>query len=148
MTTFSAFIKHWEMTARQLGDAGEKMVRDALNHVGFNARIEHMVNCGDILAHLPDGYGELYAIEVKTSRKGRDGNFAFQLFKKDKYGQTSCKNCDFVILLCVLDSGFVVPFCIPYEKIRGQKKIELSGQILSYSGKYKPYRRQIGRMML
>lgn len=148
MSRFSAIIKYWEMSKKQLGDAGERVVQAALHHAGFQCGIKHERKCGDLRVYIPDAGQEIFKVEVKTARRSKNGNFQFVLEKDDKYGATTHTNCDYVILLCVLESGFPVPFVVPCSALRGIKKIELTKNILSYSGKYKPYRREIGRMML
>lgn len=84
--------------------------------------------------------GLLLRVEVKTARIGRDRNWRFRLYKP---GHTDHRNSDVIIALCVIPSGYVVPFVIPTSFVAEQNALVIASDPSTYAGKFARFRQNI-----
>lgn len=124
-----------------IGTAGENMVAKAFEESGYHVRTAY--SNGDL--HVINKSGELFYVEVKTSRKGVDGRWRFTLFKK---GSQTHHYANFVVLLCVMKSGFSIPFVIPIEHCRDVNSITIPTYPGHYQGKYATFRQSLKKLRL
>jgi len=146
--SFHAIFRYASMSKKQLGAAGERIACEALNHAGYDAKVTNFANYGDITVCDDGAAGGEIDIEVKTATRNSRGQWCFTLCKNDKYGGTNCRNCDFVILLCIGKSGVVLPFVIPIHAIRGKRAITIPCSPYRYTGKYATYLQSINKLQL
>jgi len=121
-----------------VGSAGELVAYDLLERAGYEvARIGRGDKRGDLLA-IDKDTGEMWRIEVKTSRNTGRG-WRFSLFKA---GHTDCRHADVVMLLAVLKNGKCVPFVIPVSAVGNRKTIEFRREPKDYTGQWAAYRQK------
>lgn len=125
-----------------IGTAGEMTARLLFEQAGYAVRLAGR-NKGD-LTIIDTGTGESWNVEVKTSRRNRDGKWRFKLVKA---GHTDHRYADYVLMLAVLKSGRCIPFLVPVAALENQRQAVICSHPESYSGKLAQYR-QIGRLKL
>lgn len=125
-----------------VGTAGEITAQLLFEKAGYAVRLAG-IQKGDLTV-IDTTTGESWNVEVKTSRRNRDGKWRFKLFVK---GHTSHLHADVVLLLAVLKSGRCVPFLVPVAEIANQRQAVICSHPDSYSGKLAQYR-QIGVLRL
>lgn len=122
---------------KSLGTMGEMVARNLFLKAGYAVITtrdgEHR---GDLVV-IDQKTGERYQVEVKTSRRNRDGKWRFTLWKK---GCTDHRHSDFVVLLPVLKSGRVVPFIIPTADLEDKHHAVITSHPESYHGRLAVYR--------
>lgn len=94
---------------------------------------------GDVRAVHPET-GEIILVEVKTSKKGKDGRWRFTLFSKTNTASCDHNHSDVVILIAITKSGQPVFFSIPVEDIPHCHSICIPSNPRDYAGKYARYR--------
>lgn len=125
------------LTNKQIGGIGEIWLSEALRNQGYEVQpgIQGQKR-GDLLAIHPKT-GEITKIEVKTSRRCKDGKWRFTLTKK---GCTDHRHADKVALLAVLKTGQVVVFMIPVSEVADQNAAVISSHPEQYNGKFAKWR--------
>ncbi len=134
-----------DMKHRAVGAAGELMAAILLERAGYEVRT---ANCGtrhrgDLTA-VDKATGESFRVEVKTSRRSKDGRYHWRLRKHDRHGVTDIDDADYVLLLAVAVSGAVTPFVVPVKAFSGLKTFQFCTRPEDYAGRFAQYR-QHGR---
>lgn len=124
-----------------IGATGENVVARAFEDNGYTVTTSY-VN-GDLT--VINKSGEIFYVEVKTARKGSKGQWKFTLYKR---GSQNHRYADFVVLLCVMKSGFGIPFVIPIEHCRDITAINIPTYPGRYQGKYATFRQSLKRLRL
>ncbi len=123
-------------TRRAVGIVGEQMAVKLFEQAGYG-----VVHCrnrsrrGDLLA-IDKYTGEIFRIEVKTARLGKDKQYRFTLVKS---GCTDYHDAQYLLLLPLSPTGYPVPFLIPVSDVH-QRAIRMYGLPETYSGKWSAYR--------
>lgn len=115
-----------------LGRLGEFTVWNALECAGYTVRRARMFQ-GDLRCVSPDG--EIYYVEVKTARRGRDGKWRARLYKR---GCTDHRHADLVVLLAVVGVR-AVPFVIPVRDLPGRQCV-ITSDPERYAGRLAAFR--------
>jgi len=134
--SYAQIINHLSYTNVAIGFAGELMLSMALQERGYECQIEH--ERGDLTLYLPDGRKTF--IEVKNARKGTDHKWRFTLWKD---GHCDHRAADLIALLCVLRSGFIVPFLVPVEELSYQRQAVITSYPPKYKGRLSHYRQDM-----
>lgn len=115
-----------------LGVVGERVAATALARAGW--QVTTLTHGGtDLRAKNPET-GELVKVEVKTSRRGNDRKWRFNL----QSARTSHKKSDVVMLQQILDSGAIYTYLIPSQELGNRKQLTLPSP--DYKGKWAAYR--------
>lgn len=137
-------INHLSHSHVQVGAAGERLSYILLEQQGYVVSNVHPGECrGDL--RVITKHGEIMKVEVKTARAGKDGRWHFNL-RVD--GHSDHRHSDIVILLCVLPSGYVVPFVVPVPAVAGIKQVNISSNPEQYKGKFSRYRQLVSALSL
>jgi hypothetical protein len=139
--TIPELTAHMAQTAVTLGSAGENLIALALQANGYTVRVGYEM--GDL--HVVDKDGTIYYVEVKTARRASDKKWRFTLYKKH---QQDHRYSDFVVLLCVLKSGFAVPFVIPTSFVRDIHAAAITSFPDTYQGKFSQFRQTLAKLRL
>jgi len=139
--TIPQLTAHMSQGRVAIGTVGESVVARAFEDNGYTVTTSY-VN-GDLT--VINKSGEMFYVEVKTSRKASNGRWMFTLFKR---GSQNHKYADFVVLLCVMKSGFSIPFVIPIEHCKGVNAITIPSYPGHYQGKYATFRQSLRRLRL
>lgn len=118
---------------RQIGTFGELLARELL--LGNGYLVETGRGC-DLVAGNPHT-GQVYRIEVKTSRRCKDGKWRFTLYKKS---HTDHRKSDVVILMCISDVGIAIPFIIPVTELQNQRQCVICSDPFKYRGRLAAFR--------
>lgn len=102
-----------------VGAGGEAHAYRQLQEAGYVVTYPTERKQGDLKV-IDKTTGEIFKVEVKTSREGRDGKWQICLNRGKK---TSVKHADFVLIQLVMRSGRVVVFLIPAWIIATKKQI-------------------------
>lgn len=130
-----------DLSRKGIGTLGERLAGGLLEQSGYEVSYPKIgERCGDIRA-VNRATGEIHRVEVKTARRGSDGQWRFNLRKK---GHTDITHADQVILLAALPSGRCVPFVIPVTALADLRQAVISSHPESYSGKLAVYRQAGG----
>lgn len=123
-----------------IGNLGEAWLAQKLQKRGYRVTIAH--ERGDLTVITPDG--EILYVEVKTARANVQGRYAFTLYKQSKSGKVKadCRQTDFVALLCVMQSGAIVPFIVPTSILRTNKSTGITSNPRSYAGRLAQFRQR------
>lgn len=122
---------------RGLGCLGENTVWQALEASGYKVQRARTLE-GDLRA-IRIATGEIYRVEVKTARRGKDGRWRFTLYKE---GHTNHVLSNVVVLLAVLDCLQAVPFVVPVAQVEKKHHVVI-GDPFSYRGWLAAYRRDL-----
>lgn len=126
-------------THTAVGAMGEQTAAALLRQSGYTVhQVAPGQRHGDLLAIDPDT-GEMWKVEVKTSRRSKRG-YQFCLRKKDQHGHTNASDADIVLLLAVLKTGRVVVFVVPVAALGEQKCISFRTHPEDYAGRLAGYR--------
>lgn len=139
--SFPALVSHMANTRMAVGWAGEVMLAQQLERLGYGVSTNH--KHGDLEVFFDDGRS-VY-IEVKTARKCKDGKWRFTLWKAHSQDH---RTADYVALLCVLKTGQIVPFIIPINVVYYQKQAVITSYPTRYAGKLSPYRQTMATLNL
>ena len=125
-----------------VGHNGEALAAGLLALAGYHVEPNALhTKCGDL--HVVDQTtGEGWNVEVKTAKRGQDGNGRFGLSKNDRHGKTDCQHSDVVLLLAVLKSGAAVAFVIPSSALVGTQSLTVTVHPESYAGRWAKYRQR------
>lgn len=115
-----------------LGKLGEFTVWNALEASGYQVRRARMFQ-GDLHVISPDG--EVFYVEVKTARRGKDGKWRFGLIKP---GCTDHRHADLVVALAVVGCQ-AVPFVIPVGELPGRQCV-ITSDPQRYAGRLSAFR--------
>lgn len=121
-----------------LGETGQDVAMIAFANAGYLADFPQDKKSGDI--RLKDWLtGEIFSVEVKTSRRDSQGRFQFGMKRRRPNGgyKTDVAHSDFALLLAVCDE--IIPFVIPAEIC--PTCIAIPGNPKTYAGKWAQYRR-------
>jgi Holliday junction resolvase-like predicted endonuclease len=130
---------------RAVGAAGELFVKALLERHGYIVKPTDHNSCqGDLIA-IDSRTGEIWKIEVKTSRKNKDGKWRFKLYKA---GHTDHKNADIVFLVAVMPSGRCVCFVVPVEILANQRQAVITSHPDQYAGKLSVFRQPFNAINL
>lgn len=121
----------------QIGQIGEDIARILLTNSGYKVKAPKTSKNGDLHA-ISKVTGQFNRIEVKLATKGKYG-YNWQLYKNDKYGKTSHRNADFILLLAIDGVNNLFAYLVPTAKVKTLKKIRISSHPTKYSGKYNQY---------
>lgn len=122
---------------KALGTMGELTTWRALESSGYRLINGQVERGGDL--QVVDRDGVIHRVEVKTSKRGRDGRFSWNLVRVLRERTcTDYRHADVLILLAVIDSARVVPFVVPCAQI-AQKQISMSNPLAARS-KWSQYR--------
>lgn len=124
---------------RALGLLGELTALKAFHRAGYSAERTRLKKQGDILL-TDERTGERIRVEVKTSRRHRDGSYRFCLYRRTNRVCTDYRDSHFVVLLAVVGTN-VVSFVIPCTDL-DQSQVTITN--LLQTRKYSPYRRDLG----
>lgn len=127
-----------------IGALGERAAAILLEKAGYAVSFTNQRQAGDLKA-INTETGETYTIEVKTARRCSDRKWRFTLAKT---GHTDHRHADFVILMCALKSGRMIPFVIPISELENQRAAVISSHPEDYSGKFSIYRQKAGSIRL
>lgn len=129
--------------AKAVGSYGESIAYDLLTRGGYLVSYTHEGEKRGDLRAVDAETGEVIRVEVKTARRGKNGNFKFSLERRNTARvMTSARHSDFVILLAVTKQGTAYPFVIPVDALGTVTNIEISsGHPANYGGKWAKYRR-------
>ena len=134
--------------AKSTGLYGEVWAISALERGGYKVeRSKEGGKCGDLQA-IDKETGEISRVEVKTSRRGKDGNYRFCL-ERVVNGRvcTTIHHSDFLVLLAVTKMGTIFPFVLPV--VDGMPKhISITTHPTTYTGKYARFRQKPGCLRL
>jgi hypothetical protein len=119
-----------------VGAGGEAYARVRLQEAGYVVDIPPERKQGDL--RVIDKDGEIFKLEIKTSREGRDGKWQVCLNRGIK---TSVRHADYVLIQLVMRSGRVVVFLIPAWVVATKKQITWRNPETPNS-KWAQYRRQ------
>lgn len=139
--TIPELTAHMAQTSVALGSAGENLVSLALQANGYTVKTAYEM--GDL--YVVDKEGTVYYVEVKTARKASDKKWRFTLYKKY---QQDHRYSDFVVLVCVLKTGFAVPFVIPTSFVRDIHACAITSFPDTYQGKFAQFRQSIRTLRL
>lgn len=134
--------------AKSVGMYGETWACSQLERGGYMVeRQKEGGKCGDLRA-VDKETGEIFRVEVKTSRRGKDGVYRFCLERQvGARVCTSIHHSDFVILLAVTKMGTIYPFVLPV--VDGMPKhISITTHPTTYTGKYARFRQKPGCLRL
>lgn len=121
-----------------VGTLGEMTAARLLEQVGYNVSFTHHEKRGDLRV-VCNQTGQIWRVEVKTARRGKDKKWRFTLVKD---GCTDHRDSDVVILLAVRAGGDVVPFVIPTADISARRHIVITSDPNHYRGAFAKYRRE------
>lgn len=93
-----------------LGMWGEEWLKGKLERCGYQVSNAHKGEFRGDLRVVDQVTGEVFRLEVKTARAGKDKRYRFCLRKK---GHTDIAHADYVALLCVSRWGTVTPYLAP-----------------------------------
>lgn len=117
-----------------VGGLGETLVAAALRERGYRVTKPRRAHRGDLNVRIST---TTLRIEVKTSRRGKDGCWRFNLYK---YWQgrecANHRNADYVVLVCVTQAGRAIPYVIPVAAIENLSSITIPKHPDKYAGKY------------
>lgn len=122
-----------------LGFTAELLVEQWLNNLFGSTHYakQQKIGKGYDIALVNRETGEITRIEVKVSRKGKDGKYRATTYKQ---GHTDSRKSDVIVFLCLSpDSTQAIPFIIPSNEHK-QTFIAISSNPLTYAGKYAKYR--------
>lgn len=132
-------------TRISIGLLGETLVARALEKTGYQVSIPH--ERGDLSVTTNDG--QILGIEVKTSRRGKDGAYRFTLWKHWQGRQCADhNNADVIILLCVSKSGEAIPYVMPVSACKNKHAVAITSQPELYKGWLSPYKQTIKQLHL
>lgn len=118
-----------------LGTMGEMLVYWKLLEQGQNVRLQRLSGAD---LRVIDADGAVTHVEVKTAREGKKRHiYQFNLWKK---GRTDFRKAEVVVLVAVTRSGRVAMFVIPTADLGDRSSIKISGDPLTYAGKFAKYR--------
>lgn len=127
-------------TRQIVGLSGERWAAEWLRSLGWSVIIDHSIHFGD-LQIVKDGV--ILRVEVKTAKRGLDRKYNFTLEKFWQGRQVaSLAGVDYLLLLCVLQSGRVVPFSIPSLVVAGVRKVAIGSHPEKYRGRLAVYRKK------
>lgn len=119
------------MTRKALGMLGELTTWRALESAGYRVVNGQVERRGDL--QVVDSDGVAYSVEVKTSKRGRDGKFSWNLVRiLDERTCTDYRHADVLVLLAVIDEAHVVPFVVPCAQI-AQKQVNMRNPLSARS---------------
>lgn len=125
-------------SSNAIGALGEQLCYHALTARGYLVSNAHpKEHRGDLRIITRDG--QILRVEVKTARRSADGYYRATLRKP---GKTDHGDSDVVILLCVMEAGYVVPFVIPTPLIIHKNTLAV-GNPDTYRGKFARYRQRL-----
>jgi hypothetical protein len=139
--TMPELIDHMATTRHSVGATGETVVARAFEANGYSVAITH--DCGDMTVY--NEHGEAFHVEVKTSTKGKDGRYRFNLYKR---GSQDHRDADFVVLLAVGKTGFGVPFVVPVDVIRDKHHLAVGTSPNFYRGYLAAYRQSMRKLRI
>lgn len=130
-----------EQSSNQLGALGERVVIEALTKLGYIARPSSRTRGEkfDIWAKN-NQTGEVIRVEVKTSRRSKEGKYRFLLYRKGKQDHSYA---DYVILLALTMTGYLGVFVVPQVVLANQHQAVITSHPLRYAGKLARYRRSL-----
>lgn len=131
-------VKLANMKHRAVGRAGETMARLMLERSGYDVVTSNR-HGGDFVA-ISRATGEMWRVEVKTSRRTKNGQYQFLLRKNDRYGTTDHRSADIVLLLAIRKSGVAVPFVVPVAALADIKAFKMRADPQKYAGRLACYR--------
>lgn len=139
--TMPELTAHMAQGRVAIGATGENVIARAFEARGYSVRTAY--ENGDL--HVITPAGELNYVEVKTARRGKDGKWRFTLYKKNSQDH---RYSDYVVLLCVMKSGFSVPFVIPTRFILDRHAIAITSYPQTYSGRFAQFRQSLKTLRL
>lgn len=123
---------------KAIGTLGEMTAARLLTDAGYDVSFTHYEKRGDlrVVCHQT---GQIWRVEVKTARRGKDKKWRFTLVKD---GCTDHRDSDVVILLAVRAAGHCVVFVIPTADIAARRHIVITSDPNHYRGAFAKYRRE------
>jgi hypothetical protein len=143
--TIPQLMGHLAQTHTEVGKGGELMIARALEAVGYAVSLAHTF--GDLT--VVDKHGEIFYVEVKTARRGRDGKWRFTLYKR--WQGRVCTNhvyTDFVVLVCALKTGDCIPFVVPTSELLDKHQAVITSYPTDYKGRLAHFRQNLRKMTL
>lgn len=139
--TVPGLTAHMGTTRMAVGYAGECIVALAFQENGYIVNTSH--DTGDMF--VIDEHGVMSFVEVKTARRDSEGKWHFTLYKKY---HADHRYTDYVVLLCIMKSGFAIPFVIPTEHVRDQKTAKITSYPMTYKGRFAQFRQSLKKLRL
>jgi hypothetical protein len=127
----------------ELGTLGEQLAAELFSR---DYQVQHNLpgqHNGD-LTLIHKRTGEILLVEVKTSQRGKDRRWNFQLWKRRK---TDHRHADYTLLIAVVGGGNVTFFLVPRHELNTVKKTCIPSNPDTYAGRLATYR-QRGRLTL
>lgn len=124
-----------------VGTLGELIAQKLLKDNGYYVQ---PVEKGQGLAGLraiDQDTGQVFDVEVKTARRGKDRKWRFKLWKA---GHTDHRKADVVILIALTKAGRAVSFIVPCSELTNQKQAVITSHPEDYGGKLAKFRRKMG----
>lgn len=150
--TLHAQLMLTNANAKSIGTYGEMIAHSFIEEAGYFVQKPAAKKQGDLLAIHPI-VGRPTRIEVKLARaklrtlrgcKNETLYFNFCLkrdgVKNKRNLMTDCAYSDYVLLICLLPSGYTVKFLIPVRELNGQKSITIYGHPDDYDKSFAKYR--------
>lgn len=125
-----------DQTHNTVGLRGEIYAQRLLEASGYQTSTPAERHTGDIRA-VDTATGEVFKVEVKTARRGRDGLYQFCLRRGRK---TNVADADWLLMLAISPAGLVTRFLMPASAVDGLCKFAIRGAPEGYSGRFAPYR--------
>lgn len=100
-TTLSNFGAFTFADHVKFGYYGEKFIAELYKFFGYKV-IHHKIGKGWDLTVIDKLTGEKFRVEVKSSRRNKDGRFVFNLYKRN---HTDARKSDLVVFLLVEANG-------------------------------------------
>lgn len=123
--------------AKAVGTLGETIIAHELERAGYLVSFARPgQRRGDLRAVCPET-GEVFAVEVKTARRAKDGKWRFTLYKA---GCTDYRDSDYVVLVCAQPTGATVTFVIPQSALGKRSQLTITSEPTQYAGRWAAYR--------
>ena len=145
--TIPELINYLSSSRGQVGAAGELLIARTLEMRGYRVSTSHRQGRGDL--SVINDHGEIFYLEIKTARRGKDGKYCFTLYKHWQGRVCSDhRHADIVILLCLLKTGYGVPFVVPVAELATVSKACITSYPTSYNGRFAQYRQKLNKLSI
>lgn len=124
-------------TSKAVGTLGETIIAYQLQRAGYDVSFTHPGQRRGDLRVIDTETGEVFAVEVKTSRRAKDGKWRFTLYKA---GHTDYRDSDYVVLCCAQPTGATVTFVIPQAALGQRSQLTITSNPIAYAGRWAAYR--------
>lgn len=129
---------HFKSKPSIAGIKAEKALVKALRYTRL-FKVQHLTRKGTDIRAIRKDSGEVFNIEVKYARQGKDGKYRATTYK---VGSQDHSKSDYIVFLCQPPhkGGTCIPFIIPVEEFGDKHHIVITSNPVTYSGRYSKYR--------